>query len=71
MRSGMKPSNCHEWKFKTFPVNLYCVPRLYDYYMWEIESLQNHDHPAMVAHFIPIFLGLYREELITIKIILC
>jgi hypothetical protein len=46
--------------------NLYWFPTLYAYTtLYEIESIQRHEHkhPAMVAHFIPIFFGLYKQAL--------
>lgn len=50
-------------QIKKFPTrNLYWFAKLYDYTTFlEIEKLKSVEHPAMVAHFIPIFFGLYKQ----------
>ena len=50
-------------QIKKFPTsNLYWFAKLYDYTTFlEIEKLKTVEHPAMVAHFIPIFFGLYKQ----------
>jgi len=48
---------------KTYPTsNLYWFAKLYEYTTFlEIEKLKSAEHPAMVAHFIPVFFGLYKQ----------
>ena len=48
---------------KQFPTtNLYWFAKLYAGTTYlEIRDLKNMEHPAMVAHFIPIFFGLYKD----------
>ncbi len=50
---------------KQFPsTNLYWFAKLYSGTTYlEIRDLKNVEHPAMVAHFIPIFFGLYKDAL--------
>jgi hypothetical protein len=50
-------------QIKKFPTsNLYWFAKIYDYTTFlEIEKLKTLEHPAMVAHFIPIFFGLYKQ----------
>ena len=50
---------------KQFPTtNLYWFAKLYSGTTYlEIRDLKNVEHPAMVAHFIPIFFGLYKDAM--------
>jgi Family of unknown function (DUF5995) len=50
---------------KQFPsTNLYWFAKLYSGTTYlELRDLKNVEHPAMVAHFIPIFFGLYKEAM--------
>jgi len=51
-------------QIKKFPTsNLYWFAKLYEYTTFlEIEKIKTLEHPAMVAHFIPIFFGLYKQS---------
>ena len=50
---------------KQFPTtNLYWFAKLYSGTTYlDIRDLKNVEHPAMVAHFIPIFFGLYKDAM--------
>src|SRR6476620_2850297 len=50
---------------KQFPsTNLYWFAKLYSSTTYlELRDLKNVEHPAMVAHFIPIFFGLYKDAM--------
>ena len=50
---------------KQFPsTNLYWFAKLYSGTTYlELRDLKNVEHPAMVAHFIPIFFGLYKDAM--------
>jgi hypothetical protein len=50
-------------QIKKYPTsNLYWFAKLYEYTTFlEIEKLKTVEHPAMVAHFIPVFFGLYKK----------
>jgi hypothetical protein len=50
-------------QIKKYPSsNLYWFAKLYEYTTHlEIEKLKTVEHPAMVAHFIPVFFGLYKQ----------
>jgi len=52
-------------QIKKFPTsNLYWFAKLYEYTTFlEIEKLKTVEHPAMVAHFIPVFFGLYKQAI--------
>ena len=51
-------------QIKKFPTsNLYWFAKIYDYTTFlEIEKIKTIEHPAMVAHFIPVFFGLYKKD---------
>jgi hypothetical protein len=51
-------------QIKKFPTsNLYWFAKLYEYTTFlEIEKIKTVEHPAMVAHFIPVFFGLYKKD---------
>ena len=50
---------------KQFPgTNLYWFAKLYSGTTYlELRDLKNVEHPAMIAHFIPIFFGLYKDAM--------
>ena len=51
-------------QIKKFPTsNLYWFAKLYEHTTFlEIEKIKTIEHPAMVAHFIPVFFGLYKKD---------
>jgi hypothetical protein len=51
-------------QIKKFPTsNLYWFAKLYEYTTFlEIEKLKTVEHPAIVAHFIPVFFELYKQD---------
>ena len=51
-------------QIKKFPTsNMYWFAKLYEYTTFlEIQKIRTVEHPAMVAHFIPVFFGLYKKD---------
>ncbi len=51
-------------QIKKFPSsNLYWFAKIYEYTTFlEIKKLNTIEHPDMVAHFIPVFFGLYKKD---------
>ena len=51
-------------QIKKFPTsNLYWFAKLYEYTTFlEIQKIKTVEHPDMVAHFIPVFFGLYKKD---------